>query len=87
MLRRTILYFDDVDFDCNHRFAGELLAIDEFNETSDGVKIDLWRSCRRRCVFHENPWIAKMYVAHDLQAISACQTSRSPDQEHCKLKS
>ncbi|MCA9246768.1 MAG: hypothetical protein KDA42_06620 [Planctomycetales bacterium] len=86
MLRRTILYFDDVDFDCSHKFAGELLAIQEFNERNEQVKIDRWRSCRKQCVFKDNPWIDKMYVAHDLEAISNVQLGRQPDQETCSLK-
>ena len=87
MLRRTILYFDDVDFDCSHEFAGELLAIREFNDSHEQVKIDRWRSCRKQCVFKDNPWIDKMYTAHDLEAIAAVQLSRQPDQETCSLKS
>ena len=45
--RRTLdhvaLYFDDIEHSISHRFAGELLAIDEFNRESDQVKIDRWR--------------------------------------------
>ena len=45
--RRTLdhvpVYFDDTEHSVSHRFAGELLAIDEFNETSAHVKIDRWR--------------------------------------------
>src|SRR5262249_25615223 len=37
------LYFDDTEHSISHRFAGELLAIDEFNRASDQVKIDRWR--------------------------------------------
>jgi len=42
-LRRVALYFDDVDAEYNHQFAGELLAIEEFNRDSKEVKIDRWR--------------------------------------------
>ena len=86
MLLRTVLYFDDVDFDCSHQFAGELLAIREFNDQNDAVKIDRWRGCRKGCVFHENPWIEKMYVAHDLEAISDVTLDRNPDQQRCRLE-
>ncbi len=34
-LRRVALYFDDIDEHYNHRFAGELLAIREFNKRYD----------------------------------------------------
>ena len=37
------MYFDDVKRIFNHRFAGELLAIDEFNAMNENVKIDRWR--------------------------------------------
>jgi len=78
MLRRTFLYFDDVDYVFNHRFAGELLAIDEFNEANPLVKIDHWRGLKTGRVFTEEPWLGQMYIAHDLEAISKCALSRAP---------
>jgi hypothetical protein len=78
MLHRTFLYFDDVDFVFNHKFAGELLAIDEFNRSNASVKIDEWRGLSKNRVFPENSWLKKMYVAHDLAAISAWQLDRQP---------
>jgi hypothetical protein len=77
-LRRVFLYFDDVDSDINHRFAGELLAIDEFNTIHEDVKIDQWRGVSRYSLFSHPLWLRRMYIAHDLQAISATVPKRAP---------
>ena len=74
MLRQTPLYFDDIDFICNHRWAGALLAIEEFNNTSDSVKIDRWYNLTADKPFPEAHHWEKMMVAHDLHAISAVKT-------------
>ncbi len=71
MLRQTPLYFDDIDFISNHRWAGVLLAIEEFNKTSDSVKIDRWYNLTADKPFPEAHHWEKMMVAHDLRAISA----------------
>ena len=81
LLRRTYLYFDDVaDPKANffHRFAGELLAISEFNCASADVKIDRWRGLRGGRIFPESDWIEKMYIAHDLAAIDETRPDRAP---------
>lgn len=70
MLRRVPLYFDDIEFIFNHRFAGELLAVEEFNEESSQVKIDKWYGVKIGRPFPERPFLDKLYVAHDLEAIS-----------------
>ena len=70
MLRRVPLYFDELDLDYFHKFAGEFLAIDEFNETNDHVKIDKWHGVRRLRPFPEHHRLDGMYVAHDVEAIS-----------------
>ena len=77
-LRRTFLYFDDIDYVWNHRFAGELLAIDEFNAEGSGVRIDVWRGLMKGRPFPEQTWLRKMYVAHDLEAISAVTLQGPP---------
>jgi hypothetical protein len=81
MLRRTPLYFDDIDLVFNHRFAGELLAIDEFNQNNSDVKIDRWRGIRKHRPFPEATWLDKMYIAHDLKAIDAVTLMRDPRPE------
>jgi hypothetical protein len=77
MLRRVPLYFDDIDFFFNHRFAGEFLAMDELNAKSHSVKIDQWHGIANGRAFPENPWLKKMYIAHDLTAISAVNLQRT----------
>jgi hypothetical protein len=77
MLKRTFMYFDDVDLMFTHRFAGELLAIDEFNASSNKVKIDRWRGIEKHRPFPESAWLKRMYIAHDLEAISKARIDRS----------
>jgi hypothetical protein len=77
MLNRTFLYFDDIDLPICHRFAGELLAIDDFNHASDGIKIDRLRGFSRERPFPEKAYLKMMYVAHNIQAIS--QYTYDPD--------
>jgi hypothetical protein len=75
MLMNVPLYFDDLDFLVNHRFAGELLAIDEFN-SGGAVKIDKWYGLKNGRPFPERPFLDKMFVAHDLEAIDRCSLDR-----------
>ncbi len=70
MLWRVPLYFDDIDQSFNHKFAGELLAIDEFNARNNSVKIDHWRGVKIGRPFPERPYLDQLYMAHDLDAIS-----------------
>jgi hypothetical protein len=44
-----------------HRFAGELLAIDEFNRATELVKIDQWRDIDNDRAFPEAAWLKDMY--------------------------
>jgi hypothetical protein len=78
LLRRVALYFDDVDDVYNHRWAGELLAIHEFNETSAAVKIDRWRGLSFNRPFPNAMWLPRMYVAHDIAGISRVKIERRP---------
>ena len=77
-LIRCAIYFDDLDEAINHRWAGELLAIEEFNRDSIRVKIDRWRGIQTGRPFPEAPWLRSMYLAHDLDAISRLTLSRAP---------
>jgi len=74
-LRRVFLYFDDIFLPENHRFAGERLAIEEFNLENHNVKIDRWHSLCDR-IFRDYRWIQQMYVAHDLAAINNYHAER-----------
>jgi len=77
MLKRVYMYFDDIDLPFTHKFAGEMLAIDEFNASNDKVKIDRWRSIGKQRPFPENSWLKRMYIAHDLEAISKARVTRN----------
>jgi hypothetical protein len=74
MLRRTMMYFDDVDLRITHKFAGELLAIDEFNASNPFVRIDRWRGIDKQRPFPEAAWLRRMYIAHDIEAISKARS-------------
>ena len=77
-LDHVALYFDDTEHSISYRFAGELLAIDEFNESNNHVKIDRWRGLRSDRPFPEASFLQKMYMAHDLQSISSRALERGP---------
>ena len=77
MLWHVPVYFDDIEFLFNHKFAGELLAIDEFNEESSQVKIDRWYGVKMGRPFPDRPFLEKLYVAHDLEAISKVALKRN----------
>lgn len=78
ILKKVPLYFDDVlETMVSHRFAGELLAIDEFNDQQSGVKIDLWRGLKIGRPFPDHPYMDCMYLAHDLEAISGVTLDRN----------
>ncbi len=70
VLRRVYMYCDDVDLPFTHCFAGELLAISEFNCSNAAVKIDHWRGISKMRPFPEAGWLNRMFIAHDLEAIS-----------------
>ncbi len=76
MLWHTPMYFDDIEFMFNHRFAGELLAISEFNIDSERVKIDRWYGVRSGRPFPERPYLDRMYVAHDIATTSTVTLQR-----------
>jgi hypothetical protein len=77
MLRNVPLYFDDIEFTENHRWGGEFLAIEEFNEAHPTKKIDRWYGVRKNKAFPERVYFEKMYVAHDLAAITALRAPRA----------
>jgi hypothetical protein len=65
MLPHTPIYCDDTQQFFNHDYAGELLAIHEFNSMSRPVKIDRWRGLKSMTAFPESPWLDAMYMAHE----------------------
>jgi hypothetical protein len=74
MLHRTFIYLDDIELLFAHRFAGELLAVEEFNQTCEKIKIDRLRGFNVDRPFPEKSYLRMMYVAHDLHAISRAAT-------------
>jgi hypothetical protein len=78
MLLHVPVYCDDIDETRGHRFGGELLAIEEFNEEHQHVKIDVWRGIRSDRPFADAPYLEKMFMAHDVEAISKTVLNREP---------
>lgn len=76
MLKHVPLYFDDTQAIENHRFAGELLAIRDFNASTESVKIDRWHGVRNGRPFPERAYLDQLFVAHDLSAIGGSQLTR-----------
>lgn len=70
------LYFDDIQPFAGHRYAGELLAIDEFNAGDGGVRIDRWHGLSHDRPFPERGFLERMYVAHDLTALGQVRLAR-----------
>jgi hypothetical protein len=67
-LPRVFMYFDDINGDNTwlvNEFAGELLAIDEFNRDHRSQKIAVNRAMRR--MYSEHGWGNQIYVYHDFQ--------------------
>lgn len=77
MLRRTLLYFDDVNNFVSHSWAGERLAVTEFNQASEYVKIDRWHGIRADKPFPEWQFWDNLMIAHDVQAIDKFVLNRS----------
>ena len=75
-LNRIYIYFDDIDAAHNHKYAGVLTAINEFNERDENTKIDRWRGVEYDRIWKDDPWLKKMYIARNLKAISACSSRR-----------
>src|ERR1043166_30131 len=70
-LTRVFLYFDDICNTFSHSYAGERLAIREFNEANESVKIDRWFDVDLwRPLADRQPRLKQMFIAHDLEAIS-----------------
>jgi hypothetical protein len=60
----TLIYLDDVALDHHNRFAGEELALSEFNDAHPfrkGVRHDFFESSR---IFRRAPWLKHIYFMH-----------------------
>ena len=58
------IYVDDVEYDGHSVFAGEQLAIEEFNHRNPLRKIARFGFLRQKRVFQRPNWIDHMYLAH-----------------------
>jgi len=79
MLWHVPMYIDDIDMLYTHSKGGELLAVHEFNQTSQDVFIDEWRGVKNFRPFPEEPYLHRMYIAHDLTSISNASLSRAAE--------
>jgi hypothetical protein len=59
-----ILYLDDIVLPSHSRFAGELLAVEEFNAAHQHRKIDQHRFLRSQRIFKQARWIDQIFLLH-----------------------
>jgi hypothetical protein len=65
-LPMTLIYFDDIRHEINNPWCGELLAIQEFNETHTMRKISPFNFLRNIRIKKKAPWIDQVYVLNVL---------------------
>lgn len=68
LLPRIFMYFDDIIGDntwLSSEFAGELLAIEEFNRNNSTKKIAVNRAMR--AIYPDQWWVNQIYIYHDFQ--------------------
>ena len=51
-------------------FEDRRTSYDEFNRAAGSMRIDRWRGLRHGRPFPEAAWLDRMYLAHDLEAIT-----------------
>lgn len=59
-----VLYFDDIVLPNYNEWAGELLAVKDFNSQHELRKIEQYRFLRSRRIFKNARWIDQMYLLH-----------------------
>ena len=65
-LPMTLIYFDDIRHEINNPWCGELLAIQEFNETHTMRRISPFNFLRNIRIKKKAPWIDQIYVLNVL---------------------
>ena len=60
-LPRTVMYFDDIQDIDDHEFAGELLAIKDFNNNNEKRKIVELNQLRYTRIFKNSVWLKQMF--------------------------
>jgi hypothetical protein len=63
-LPASLIYLDDIDHICSNQWAGELLAVSEFNSESESRKIAPFTLLRSLRIFKNPQWIDHIYIAH-----------------------
>ena len=58
------MYIDDVEFDGHSIYAGELLALEEFNQQHSSRKITKFSFLRQKRIFQRPNWIDHTYTLH-----------------------
>lgn len=65
-LPRVLCYVDDIGFENHNSWAGEMLALNEFNEQHPLRKFELYRFLRAQRVFKNASWLDKVFGLHVL---------------------
>jgi hypothetical protein len=65
-LPTTLIYFDDISLESHNRWAGELLAIREFNLEHETRKIEQFHFLRTWRVFKQARWLDQLHTLHVL---------------------
>jgi hypothetical protein len=63
-LPQTIVYVDDIHLPPHNPWAGEMLAIEEFNRTHQFRKLAPWRFLRHERMFKNAAWVDHVYLLH-----------------------
>jgi hypothetical protein len=58
------MYLDDIEYDTHSKYAGELLAVEEFNRDHALRKISRFNMLREKRIFQRPRWIGHTYSAH-----------------------
>ncbi len=62
----TLVYLDDIGFESANPWAGELLAVREFNDENEMRKIHLFTGLRHKRLFKHTSWFDQVYLLHVL---------------------
>ena len=62
----TLVYLDDIGFESANPWAGELLAVREFNEENEMRKIHLFGGLRHKRLFKHTSWFDQVFLLHVL---------------------
>ena len=60
----VVVYLDDIEYDGHSAFAGEQLAVEEFNRQNALRKIAKFGLLREKRIFQRANWIQHLYLAH-----------------------